>query len=384
MAIAHVQSTSGNGSGTSLAVAFGSNNTAGNLLVYGSGGDSDTTNITDTNNTPVSAIGANDDPNFTYADIYYVQNCAAGANTATRTNASGQISLSVAEYSGVKTSGALDQVNTGAGSGTAAASASVTTTQADELLIGLTVAGASVTFTPGASYTERTDTGGLRSSELEDQIVASIGSYTASSTLSGSNPWLCLIATFKATVAVFDQEGYRWRDDDGSEAAATWLASQDTDVTRAFNLNTRLRVIVNTTNDADATTYSLEVLRPLPGGWATVVAAVGEIRLATSANIAAGGGTATTAQLTAPAGKTSGADFQAGLISDDTNPLPSLNLASGKYTELEWCLQAISTVAIEGTYQFRVTRNGAAFDTYTVTPQWTLPEVTASLAWIQA
>lgn len=42
-----------------------------------------------------------------------------------------------------------------------------------------------------------------------------------------------------------EQEGFRWRDDDNNEASATWLESQDTDITRAKNTNTRLRVLVN-------------------------------------------------------------------------------------------------------------------------------------------
>lgn len=92
-----------------------------------------------------------------------------------------------------------------------------------------------------------------------------------------------------------------------------------------------------------------------------------------SANIGAGGADATTARLTAPAGKSSGADFQAGKISDDTNPLASMDVGSGKYTELEWCFAANDTTALPGdVYEFRVTMGGVALDTYTVTPQVTI------------
>lgn len=83
-------------------------------------------------------------------------------------------------------------------------------------------------------------------------------------------------------------------------------------------------------------------------------------------------GAATTAQLTAPAGKTSGADFQAGIISESSNPLTTLDLASGKYTELEWCFQATTYSESAAQYEFRVTYNGVALDTYTVTPKWTV------------
>jgi hypothetical protein len=42
-----------------------------------------------------------------------------------------------------------------------------------------------------------------------------------------------------------DQEGFRWRDDDADEDEATWLAVQDTNITRAKNTNTRIRVLMN-------------------------------------------------------------------------------------------------------------------------------------------
>lgn len=100
---------------------------------------------------------------------------------------------------------------------------------------------------------------------------------------------------------------------------------------------------------------------------------VENVTVTASANIAAGAATATTAQLTAPSGKTSGADFQAGKISDDTNALsiPPIDLAAGKYTELEWALTTAGLVNGD-VVEFRVTAFGVPLDTYSVTPQWTI------------
>lgn len=42
-----------------------------------------------------------------------------------------------------------------------------------------------------------------------------------------------------------DQEGFRWRNDDGSETTATWKAAQDTDLTALLSANVRLRTIVD-------------------------------------------------------------------------------------------------------------------------------------------
>lgn len=68
-------------------------------------------------------------------------------------------------------------------------------------------------------------------------------------------------------VATLDQEGFRWRNDDGSESSATWKAAQDTDVTLASNASARLRVLVNTTLDADAKTFELQYRKVGATGW---------------------------------------------------------------------------------------------------------------------
>jgi hypothetical protein len=98
------------------------------------------------------------------------------------------------------------------------------------------------------------------------------------------------------------------------------------------------------------------------------------IVLSASNNIAAGGNTATTAQLTAPANKTSGNNFVAGKISDDTNPLPSIDVSANNYTEVEFCIKADSTkgAANNQVYNLRLTANGTAFNNYTANAAWTI------------
>jgi hypothetical protein len=60
------------------------------------------------------------------------------------------------------------------------------------------------------------------------------------------------------TLAALDQEGYRWRDDDGSETAASWLQIQDSGIARNAAQITRLRIILNATGDNPAQAYQLE------------------------------------------------------------------------------------------------------------------------------
>lgn len=91
--------------------------------------------------------------------------------------------------------------------------------------------------------------------------------------------------------------------------------------------------------------------------------------LAASANFT--DSAATTAQLTPPSGKTTG-DFTAGVILDTSNPAPDINIASGFYTEIEWCVQATPEATNAAVYEFRVTYSGVELDSYTETPQWTI------------
>jgi|GEM_PF-2898654 len=91
------------------------------------------------------------------------------------------------------------------------------------------------------------------------------------------------------------------------------------------------------------------------------------IQLKASANIT-DTGEDTTAQLSVPGGKS----FTAGRINDTENPADPVDLALDHYSEFEWNLLATSTASNGDIYQFRLTQNGAAFDTYNVTPQWTI------------
>ena len=93
--------------------------------------------------------------------------------------------------------------------------------------------------------------------------------------------------------------------------------------------------------------------------------------LSPSSNITASGEN-TTAQLTAPSGKTTG-DFTAGRMQDDENPADSINLGDDEYTEVEWSIEATQYAIDEETYEFRVTDNGVVLDTYTDYPEWTTP-----------
>lgn len=91
------------------------------------------------------------------------------------------------------------------------------------------------------------------------------------------------------------------------------------------------------------------------------------IRLSESSNIAASAATSTTQRLTGGTGS-----FTAGRISDDTNPLPSIDIGADGNTELEFSVVIDDTLTNGDQYELRITDNGTALGSYTATAQLTV------------
>jgi hypothetical protein len=155
--------------------------------------------------------------------------------------------------------------------------------------------------------------------------------------------------------ALLAEEGFRWRNDDGDEDEATWLAVQDSNVAIPLSTPIRLRVIVNATGNPENYRYRLEYKRSTESQYRPVTANSGELRLAASSNITAGGEN-TTPQLAFPAGKNVG-DFHIGRIWDDENGIESLDIEEAEYTEFEWCIAADVGAVAGDVYDLRVTRS---------------------------
>lgn len=161
-AISYVQDNSGRGA-SPKAVAFGSNTTAGNLIVVGIVTESAVavSTVADTQlNTYHSAGVTGVMNNSTWVEVWYAYNTAGGADTVTVTDASAATpDVSIVEYSGVAT--ATDPFDTAVAlTGGAAANPSVTltTAQNNELLFGV-VGSPSASDSAGSGFTARTSTG---------------------------------------------------------------------------------------------------------------------------------------------------------------------------------------------------------------------------------
>ena len=126
-----------------------------------------------------------------------------------------------------------------------------------------------------------------------------------------------------------------------------------------------------TTPATNATVAFIYIIRP-PS------TTVSEVYISTSGNVAAGGET-TTARLTAPAGKTT-TSFSFGRRWDDENGLDTVTVSANSYTEVEHVLTTQSPATTSDYFDFRYYNGDSAFDTYTVTPRWTIAAASGGAA----
>ena len=188
---------------SSLAVAYSSPETAGNLNVVAvMWGDTTkaVSSVTDSKgNTYALAVGPTEATALTSA-IYYAKNIAGGSNTITVTfnGTAAYPNVNVLEYSGLDAANPLDVSATAIGTGTSANSGSATTTSTNELIVG--AGNPSSGFTsPGSGFIGRVINpfGGIS----EDRIVTSAGSYGATATLT-SGTWAMQMAAFRTGAQV--------------------------------------------------------------------------------------------------------------------------------------------------------------------------------------
>jgi hypothetical protein len=88
-------------------------------------------------------------------------------------------------------------------------------------------------------------------------------SYMPQDAGGGTEPHLSITYTTDS----LDQEGFRFRNDDGDEASATWLDSQDANVTAPLDTNTRIRFVINGVGDPAATQFQLEAKLSNDSDW---------------------------------------------------------------------------------------------------------------------
>lgn len=209
MAITLVQSPNGVTGSTSVSVTWGSNTTAGNLLVavvLARGGKGVVPTISAPSSSWIQATTVSPGSGSIRASIYYLESAAAQSSTGNFT-CSGSIGremvLIVAEYSGLNYAGAKDgtATNSSAGSSTPD-SGSATMGEAAELLVaGFCQHNSNSTFSaPTNSFTIEKQKQGTSfiTGGLTDRITTAVVSANCSVTSTQSGAWAGCVATFKA------------------------------------------------------------------------------------------------------------------------------------------------------------------------------------------
>lgn len=112
------------------------------------------------------------------------------------------------------------------------------------------------TLTPPSGFTERLD---VNSATFADQVFSTPGATgTVTAVAASAGVSLAALVEIRAAAATLNQEGYRFRNDDGSETTATWAAAQDTPATVAAETTIRLRTLIDATNDPTSGAYKLQ------------------------------------------------------------------------------------------------------------------------------
>jgi hypothetical protein len=214
MTVAFVQRVTGSGAVVNAQSYTLNGVAAGALLVNCNSLDGDQENATpsdDRGNTWNTTTEVT--PQSCEAYINYAQNASAGNTVVTVDYGTGfYIEGSLAEFSGVATSGALDQQasNSNAGSATPTSGTTGATTEADSLVVACLACAGNTNDqgidTPAATgfsnlhvHQSYFDTIGHSS---DYKVVAATGAQSASwGTMNGSYPWAAKIATFKGAGA---------------------------------------------------------------------------------------------------------------------------------------------------------------------------------------
>jgi len=138
--------------------------------------------------------------------LYYLQNAAAAPNgltiTVSSTNAT-YLEAALADYTGVATTGALDQAAVAKGNSTSVDSGPTAAVGAGELVVGGIITGGSpASITPGSSQGQpfvirsQTSSGSV---DLEDVLVSVAGAQDARATFGTATDWYAVVAVFHTT-----------------------------------------------------------------------------------------------------------------------------------------------------------------------------------------
>ncbi len=211
---------------------------------------------------------------------------------------------------------------------------------------------------------------GVGTREINDEVAETVAlslSDTQGTGLDVSSAREVVFSLFGS--GILHQSKFKFRDS-GTEAGATGYGDPDVGENSYISVNPnsifRLRFLIKVTGGDGAITPLLEFREESGGGdctvgdWTTVTSSTKDALLFPSPDFE--DGAPTTQQLA------TGPSFTAGAIFDSTNPGSRLILTKQFSTEYEWSMKVSPNVPLGASYNFRITNNGAALDSYEQCP----------------
>jgi hypothetical protein len=191
---------------TTVAKAFASASTSGNLIVVGIDWDGQTRSVNSVNDNKGNTYARISGPTNwngagNRAELWYAYNITGGSLTVTATLSGAPTTYSemgISEYSGITTFNPLDQssVATGGGPGPAVNSGTKTTTYTNELIYGAAIV-SSGTLTTGPGFTSR-----IATNNIEDKKAAVAGPNNAMFNKAGPGNWIATMVAFYTTSSI--------------------------------------------------------------------------------------------------------------------------------------------------------------------------------------
>jgi hypothetical protein len=171
--------------------------------------------------------------------------------------------------------------------------------------------------------------------------------------------------------AVWNQQKFWFRDDDGDEITATGFGAEDVDqnvsiINVAPDTNFRLRFAIKLTDAGGSIIPQLEFKEGTDcttDSWTIIAPESSVLNLQLSPNFI--DAAETTQRLVG------GPNFIAGQILESTNPAESLSMLKNESTEYEWSLKASENIPFATTYSFRITDGGTVLSAYDQCPSLT-------------
>lgn len=166
------------------------------------------------------------------------------------------------------------------------------------------------------------------------------------------------------------QDHFRIRDDNTAADPGTpnWITTEDQGTAEVINTATmfRIRFVISNTGAANATSNFDLYVSKNSGSYAAVTTTSNNVQAVDAGDSSSADATALSTgnfQLTAGTGTAAAGEY-------DEDGSVGANLSNGNYFEVEYCVSIVyADVADADTLDFRVYYNGAAMDSYSVTPR---------------